>query len=99
MMYDDFIKMMPKNYSNINLKDLIIEIDNIRKLNPTLETNRNQVILEYGLTTILLLIYICDFLEIDDIYNNLIYYIQWYIKIKYPRNIPSNKVILIYEIV
>ena len=48
--------------------------------------------------SLLLLISICDFLEIDDIYNNLIYYIQWYIKIKYPLNI-TYKIISIYEIV
>lgn len=92
--YEDFIKMLPKSFSNINLMDLLINIAEIRrKFNP----NSKSVILTYGVTTILLLITICDFLEIVDIYNDLIIYLNWYIKLRYSKNL-SLKDISIYEI-
>jgi hypothetical protein len=100
MRYDDFIKIMPKNYSNINLKDLLNYISDIRILYKSEDRqSSHDVILNYGITTILLLIAICDFLEINDIYNNLIKYIEWYIMFRYPRNLSSEKGISIFEMV
>jgi hypothetical protein len=100
MRYDDFIQNIPKIYSNINIKDLLNTISEIRRLYKSEDGQSAQmVILNYGITTILLLIAICDFLEINDIYNNLIKYIEWYIMFRYPRNLSLEKGISIYEIV
>ena len=96
MRYDDFIKIMPKNYSNINLKDLLNYISDIRILYKSEDRqSSHDVILNYGITTILLLIAICDFLEITDFYNDLIKYIEWYIMLRYSQII--NKSIEIFE--
>ena len=98
MKYDDFIKIIPKNYSNINLKYLLNTISEIRRLYESEDRSSAQmVILNYGITTILLLIAICDFLEINDIYNDLIKYIEWYIMFRYPRNLSVEKGISIFE--
>lgn len=96
--YEDFIKMLPKSFSNINLMDLLINIAEIRrKFSPKRISSSKMVILTYGVTTILLLITICDFLEIVDIYNDLIIYLNWYIKLRYSKNL-SLKDISIFEI-
>ena len=98
MKYEDFIKMLPKSFNNINLMDLLITIFEIRKkFSSKNKSSIQTVILTYGVTTILLLITICDFLEIEDIYNDLIIILNRYVKLRYSKNL-SLKDISIFEI-
>lgn len=87
MKYDDFIQLFSKSYKNINLKYLITSISDIRDYFFGYDNSEEIVIVKYGITTLLLLIAICDFLEIDDIYEHLINSIETYIFSEYSQDL------------